>query len=257
MCVSTQAGCAMACGFCATGQAGFERQLTRGRDRRAGRAGPPAGARARRAPAGVQRRVHGHGRADGQLRPHLGRGRAPPRRHRPLGPPPHVSTVGIVPGIRRLADEALPVNLAVSLHAANDELRDELVPINRRYPLAAPGRGLRALPRGQEPAAVVRVGADRRRQRPRHRRRRAGRLRPAARGPTSTSSRSTRRPATRPAGTPPERVRAFRDRLRVARRQRHRPPEPRHRHRRRLRPAPRRPRSAEPRWRSADRDADG
>jgi 23S rRNA (adenine2503-C2)-methyltransferase len=46
-----------------------------------------------------------------------------------------VSTVGIIPGIRRLAAEALPVNLAVSLHAANDELRDQLVPINRRYPL--------------------------------------------------------------------------------------------------------------------------
>ena len=46
-----------------------------------------------------------------------------------------VSTVGIAPGIRRLAAERLPVNLAVSLHAANDELRNELVPINRRYPL--------------------------------------------------------------------------------------------------------------------------
>ncbi len=47
-----------------------------------------------------------------------------------------LSTVGVVPGIRRLATEALPVNLAVSLHAANDELRDQLVPLNRRYPLA-------------------------------------------------------------------------------------------------------------------------
>jgi 23S rRNA (adenine2503-C2)-methyltransferase len=46
-----------------------------------------------------------------------------------------LSTVGIVPGIRRLAAEALPVNLAVSLHAANDALRDSLVPINRRWPL--------------------------------------------------------------------------------------------------------------------------
>jgi 23S rRNA (adenine2503-C2)-methyltransferase len=46
-----------------------------------------------------------------------------------------ISTVGVVPGIRRLATEALPVNLAVSLHAANDDLRDELVPLNRRYPL--------------------------------------------------------------------------------------------------------------------------
>jgi 23S rRNA (adenine2503-C2)-methyltransferase len=46
-----------------------------------------------------------------------------------------LSTVGLVPGIRRLAAEELPVNLAVSLHAANDELRNELVPINKRYPL--------------------------------------------------------------------------------------------------------------------------
>ena len=44
--------------------------------------------------------------------------------------------MGVVPGIRRLAAESLPVNLAVSLHAANDTLRDSLVPINRRYPLA-------------------------------------------------------------------------------------------------------------------------
>jgi 23S rRNA (adenine2503-C2)-methyltransferase len=48
-----------------------------------------------------------------------------------------ISTVGIVPGIRKLATRPLPVNLAVSLHAADDELRDELVPVNRRYPLDA------------------------------------------------------------------------------------------------------------------------
>jgi hypothetical protein len=47
-----------------------------------------------------------------------------------------ISTVGILPGIRRLTGERLPVNLAVSLHAATDALRNELVPINRRYPLA-------------------------------------------------------------------------------------------------------------------------
>ena len=46
-----------------------------------------------------------------------------------------LSTVGLVPGIRRLAGAALPVDLAVSLHAANDDLRDRLVPVNRRYPL--------------------------------------------------------------------------------------------------------------------------
>jgi 23S rRNA (adenine2503-C2)-methyltransferase len=48
-----------------------------------------------------------------------------------------VSTVGIVPGIRKLAADPIQVNLAVSLHAANDELRSDLVPINRRYPLGA------------------------------------------------------------------------------------------------------------------------
>ena len=47
-----------------------------------------------------------------------------------------VSTVGMVPGIRRLADEPWPVYLAVSLHAADDELRTSLVPINKRYPIA-------------------------------------------------------------------------------------------------------------------------
>jgi 23S rRNA (adenine2503-C2)-methyltransferase len=46
-----------------------------------------------------------------------------------------ISTVGIIPGIRKLATRPLPVNLAVSLHAANDTLRNELVPINRRYPI--------------------------------------------------------------------------------------------------------------------------
>ena len=46
-----------------------------------------------------------------------------------------VSTVGMIPGIRRLAEEPWPVSLAVSLHAADDELRSSLVPINRRYPL--------------------------------------------------------------------------------------------------------------------------
>src|SRR5690606_23188262 len=48
-----------------------------------------------------------------------------------------ISTVGLIPGIRDFATRALPVNLAVSLHAANDELRNELVPINRRYPIDA------------------------------------------------------------------------------------------------------------------------
>ena len=133
VCVSSQAGCAMACGFCATGQAGFTRQLSVGeiveqvvvaaRDARAmdrrlanvvymGMGEPMANL-----PAVWEsvERLHG---AIGLSARHI-----------------TVSTVGIVPGIRTLTEKQLPVNLAVSLHAANDELRDELVPINKRYPL--------------------------------------------------------------------------------------------------------------------------
>jgi 23S rRNA (adenine2503-C2)-methyltransferase len=136
VCVSTQAGCAMACGFCATGQAGFERQLTVGEI--------------------VEQVVRARRRATDRSDPRrvsnvvfMGMGEplanydrtwaAVERLHGDMGLSARhltVSTVGIVPGIRRLATEDLPVNLAVSLHAANDELRTEMVPINARYPLA-------------------------------------------------------------------------------------------------------------------------
>jgi 23S rRNA (adenine2503-C2)-methyltransferase len=52
-----------------------------------------------------------------------------------------VSTSGVIPGIRRLAEEALPVGLALSLHATDDTLRDQLVPINKRWPIADSARG--------------------------------------------------------------------------------------------------------------------
>lgn len=132
VCISTQAGCAMGCGFCATGQSGFERHLTvgeiveqvirairRARPRRVSNVvfmgmGEPL-ANYDRTVAAV-RRIH----ADlGLSARHI-----------------TVSTVGMVPGIRRLAAEGIPVSLAVSLHAGNDTLRDELVPINRRHPIA-------------------------------------------------------------------------------------------------------------------------
>ncbi|MDO8391750.1 MAG: 23S rRNA (adenine(2503)-C(2))-methyltransferase RlmN [Actinomycetota bacterium] len=133
VCVSSQAGCAMACGFCATGQAGFTRQLTvgeiveqvvlaardaRGMGRRLANVvymgmGEPMANEA--AVWGSVERLH---QAVGLSARHL-----------------TISTVGLIPGIRTLAQRPLPVNLAVSLHAANDELRDELVPINKRYPL--------------------------------------------------------------------------------------------------------------------------
>ena len=131
VCVSTQAGCAMACQFCATGQAGFRRHLREGEI-----VEQVAAAMREAAPRRLSNVVFmGMGeplanydrvwRAVVRLNGDMGLS----ARHLTL------STVGLVPGIRRLAAETLPVNLAVSLHAANDALRDELVPINRRYPL--------------------------------------------------------------------------------------------------------------------------
>ena len=133
VCISTQAGCAMACGFCATGQAGFERHLSTGEI-----VEQVVRARTAAAPRRLSNVVFmGMGEP---LANYDAVWRAVELLHGELGLSARhltLSTVGIVPGIRRLAGEALPVNLAVSLHAANDTLRDELVPINRRYPLAA------------------------------------------------------------------------------------------------------------------------
>jgi 23S rRNA (adenine2503-C2)-methyltransferase len=132
VCVSTQAGCAMACQFCATGQAGFQRQLTQGEIVEqvavAMRAAQPRHV-SNIVFMGMGEPLANYDRVWGAVeRLHGEMGLS--ARHLTL------STVGIVPGIRRLAAETLPVNLAVSMHAANDSLRDELVPINRRYPLA-------------------------------------------------------------------------------------------------------------------------
>ena len=131
VCVSSQAGCAMGCGFCATGQAGFERHLTTGEI--------------------VEQVVRAVQRARprrlsnvvfmGMGEPMANLDRVIPALHRlhdDVGISARhltVSTVGVVPGIERLAATGLPVNLAVSLHAADDELRDSLVPVNRRHPL--------------------------------------------------------------------------------------------------------------------------
>ena len=130
-CISTQAGCAMACSFCATGQGGFGRHLS---------------------PAEIIEQVY------------LAKQAALPRRlsnivlmgmgeplanYRSVAVALHliverfnisarritISTVGVVPGIDRLALEGLPLTLAVSLHAANDEDRSSIIPLNRRYPI--------------------------------------------------------------------------------------------------------------------------
>ena len=145
-CISVQAGCAMGCTFCATGQGGLQRDLTAGEIvaqvlhlARALRARATAGGRAPGAGDELTNVVFmGMGeplanyaatwKAVELLTDPRGWGMSARRIT--------VSTVGLVPGIRRLAHERLPVNLAVSLHAPDDELRSRLVPANRRYPLA-------------------------------------------------------------------------------------------------------------------------
>ncbi len=133
VCVSSQAGCAMGCGFCATGQAGFTRHLTTGEI-------VEQVVRAAQRAQQTNRRVSnivfmGMGEPMANLGPVW---EAVERFHGDLGLSARhitISTVGIIPGILAMRDLPLPVNLAVSLHAANDTLRDELVPINQRYPL--------------------------------------------------------------------------------------------------------------------------
>lgn len=134
-CLSTQAGCPIGCVFCATGQMGFRRHLTAGeivaqalhlaRVLRAGGErlthvvlmgmGEPL-LNYEATLAAVRRLIHPAGFGLGQ-------------RHITL------STAGVVPGIHRLAGEGLQINLAVSLHAATDDLRSQLLPLNRRYGL--------------------------------------------------------------------------------------------------------------------------
>jgi 23S rRNA (adenine2503-C2)-methyltransferase len=143
VCISTQAGCAMGCPFCATGQAGLRRQLRThevvaqiavmerllregmvGDDRVPdhvtnvvfmGMGEPLANLNVTIATLGWLTDADGFGLSARNIT---------------------VSTIGLVPAIRRLQRLSLPITLAVSLHAPNDALRDQLVPINRRHPLA-------------------------------------------------------------------------------------------------------------------------
>lgn len=137
VCVSTQAGCAIGCTFCATGQQGLWRNL------HCGEIVEQVIWAARVARAMHRRERHLNVVFMGMGEPFANYDawwKAVERLHDPQGfhlGARHmtVSTVGLVPGIRRLATEALPINLAISLHAPNDALRNQLVPINRRYPI--------------------------------------------------------------------------------------------------------------------------
>ena len=133
VCVSSQVGCPLACPFCATGMGGFTRNLT---------AGEIAG-QFLATEAHVGREVNNlvfMGMGEPLLNTDAVIKAVTMLNHpkmRQLGIR-HIaiSTSGIIPGIKELADSQVGARLAVSLHASSDELRDELVPVNRRYPLA-------------------------------------------------------------------------------------------------------------------------
>ncbi|HEX7224167.1 MAG TPA: 23S rRNA (adenine(2503)-C(2))-methyltransferase RlmN [Candidatus Limnocylindria bacterium] len=140
ICISSQAGCAVACPFCATGQAGFGRQLTPGEivDQVLHWHRPPWNT------LGDARTGHYNIVFMGMGEP-LNNADRVFEAVRLLNDPGRlgigarhitVSTSGVVPGMDRMVDELPQVNLAISLHAATDDLRDELVPINRKWPVA-------------------------------------------------------------------------------------------------------------------------
>ncbi|HSL26611.1 MAG TPA: 23S rRNA (adenine(2503)-C(2))-methyltransferase RlmN [Acidimicrobiia bacterium] len=139
LCISSQAGCALACTFCATGQFGFERHLEPG-EIMAQVAYAQAWLRAADLPGTSDHLTNVVFMGMGEPLANYRRVREGLRRLiEVMGMSARsitVSTVGVVPGMRRLAEEPWPVNLAVSLHAADDSLRSRLVPLNRRYPLA-------------------------------------------------------------------------------------------------------------------------
>ncbi len=141
-CVSTQAGCAMGCVFCATGQMGFVRHLRAGeivaqvlhvqRALRERSEQEPVRLGLRNLVLmGMGEPLHNYDNVMAALEiiaDRRGINLAPSRIS--------ISTVGVVPGILRLAEEKQPYNLAVSLHGATEEERAALVPVSRRWPLA-------------------------------------------------------------------------------------------------------------------------
>nr|WP_250707807.1 23S rRNA (adenine(2503)-C(2))-methyltransferase RlmN [Actinomyces sp. 217892] len=140
LCVSSQAGCGMACPFCATGQMGLTRNLSTAEIIEQVRHAALASQRGDLAggPARLSNVVF-----MGMGEPMVNYKNVVAALHRMTDPAPEgfglsargitVSTVGLVPLIRRLAGEGVPVTLAVSLHAPDDALRDELIPVNSKW----------------------------------------------------------------------------------------------------------------------------
>src|SRR5215469_644827 len=147
VCVSTQAGCAFGCTFCATGQMGFDRHLSAGeivaqalyfarelRKEPWAAQGLPGSKPIERITTivlmGMGEPLHNYDNVLRALRIlNSAQGFNLGARHMT------VSTVGLVPAIRKLSHEPLQVNLAISLHAPTDELRGQTMPVNRKYPL--------------------------------------------------------------------------------------------------------------------------
>lgn len=146
LCVSTQFGCAMGCLFCASGQAGLARGLQAheivAQVAIARRTLEPGEALQNLVFMGMGEPLHHYDETSRAIRllTHSAGPAMSPRRIT-------VSTVGLVPGIRRLGkDFEGKVGLAVSLHAADDATRERIVPINRRFPIAALMQALREYP---------------------------------------------------------------------------------------------------------------
>jgi 23S rRNA (adenine2503-C2)-methyltransferase len=152
VCVSTQAGCAMGCVFCATGRMGLLRNLSPGEivEQVLWAAREIKGLRVKGRGLSDQHRGTQHSALTNVVFMGMGEPfanydrwwRSVERLHDPEGfnigaRNMTVSTVGLAPGIHRLAGESLPINLAISLHAPDDALRSEMMPVNRRYPIAA------------------------------------------------------------------------------------------------------------------------
>ncbi len=160
VCVSAQAGCAMGCTFCATGQGGFQRNLSAGEIveqvlfferelRRADGGNERQGDRGKNQQSAINyhQSVMGHRVTNivlmGMGEPFANYHQLIDTLHRLSDPIGYhfgarritVSTVGLVPMIERFTQEHLQVNLAVSLHAATNDLRASMLPINKRYPL--------------------------------------------------------------------------------------------------------------------------
>ncbi|PAU67321.1 23S rRNA (adenine(2503)-C(2))-methyltransferase RlmN [Bifidobacterium criceti] len=144
LCISSQVGCGMGCPFCATGQLGLTRNMSAGEIVEQVRVS--AAMMQRGEVAGGPGRLSnvvfmGMGEPMGNYKAIMSAVRQisamPPEGFGISARNITVSTVGVVPGIRRLAQEGVPVRLAVSLHAPNNELRDELVPMNKRFDVDA------------------------------------------------------------------------------------------------------------------------